>query len=105
MNLEEQIKVYKEIGGKIEELEQQKKALGVTIMEQMSDKTLRTVDYLVRRYSRLSIKLSLEEARLLSATKMEETVDKDKIKILYQQGQPIQGVSETHFIQVSSVKT
>jgi hypothetical protein len=32
---------------------------------------------------RLSIKLSLKKARALNATKIEETVDKDKIKVLY----------------------
>ena len=95
MNLEEQVRTYKELGRKIEELEKQKKTLGTSIMQHMVDKTLPVKDYLVRRYSRISVKLSLEEARLLNATKMEESVDKDKIKTLYQQGEQIQGVSET----------
>lgn len=103
MTLEEQIKRYKELAQKIEELERQKKALGVDILEQMTDKTLRIADYLVRHCSRLSIKLSITEARSLNATKMEETIDRDKIKSLYQLGNPIQGVSESHFIQVSQL--
>ena len=101
MNLEEQIRAYNELGKNIDELEQQKKALGAAIMQQMQEKTMRVADYLVRRYSRLSIKLSTEEARTLDAIKIEEAVDKGKIKALYQLGKPMQGVSEIQYIQIS----
>lgn len=104
MNLEGQINAYNELRKKIEELEQQKKALGTAIMKQMEGKTMRVADYLVRRYSRLSIKLSIEEARTLDAIKMEETVDKDKIKALYQLGKLVPGVSEIEYIQISLSK-
>lgn len=103
MNLEEQVKRYKEISRKIEELEQQKKALGAAIMQQVQGKSLRVADYLVKRYMRLSFKLSLEEARALNATKIEEVVDKDKLKTLYHPNYPIQGISEVHYIQISSI--
>ena len=103
MTLEEQIRAYAEIGKQINELDQQKKALGNAIMQQMEGKTVRVADYLVRRYSRLSIKLSIEEARVFDAVKIEETVDKEKIKALYQLGHPVQGVSETEYISVSPV--
>ncbi len=101
MDLEQQLKTYREIGKQIQELEQQKKMLGISIMQQMQDKTMRVADYLVRRYSRISINLSIEEARVLDATKIEEIIDKDKIKVLYQQGKPMNGVSETQYIQIS----
>lgn len=103
MNLEEQIKAHKELSRKIEELEQQKKALGISIMQQMQDRSLRVSNYLVRRFMRLSFKVSLEQARTLNATKMEESVDKDKLKILYQQNPSIEGVSEVHYIQISEL--
>jgi hypothetical protein len=103
MNLEEQIKAHKELSRKIEELEQQKKALGISIMRQMQDKSLRVSNYLVRRFMRLSFKVSLEQARTLNATKMEESVDKDKLKNLYQQNPSIQGISEVHYIQISEL--
>lgn len=101
MNLEEQIGKYNEIRKNIDELEQQKKALGIAIMEQMEGKTMQVAGYLVRRYSRLSIKLSLEEARIFNAVKMEEMVDKDKIKALHELGKPVPGVSEIQYIQIS----
>lgn len=104
MNLEEQIKLHKELSLKIEELEQEKKILGNSIMQQMSGASLQVPGYLVKRFSRLSIKLSIDDARALNAVKMEEAVDKDKIKSLYHQGHPVQGVSETHFIQVQKLK-
>jgi len=105
MNFEEQIKRHKEISQKIEELEEEKKALSISIMEQMEGKSVQVADFLVKRFQRLSIKLSLEEARLHSATKMEETVDKDKLKLLYHQGFPIQGISEIHYIQISKLSS
>lgn len=101
MNLEEQIRLHKEISQKIEELEQQKRALSVSIMRQMTDKTLRLGNYLVRKCTRLSIKLTIEEAKALGATKLEEMIDKEKIKALYQKSKTIPGVTEIEYIQVS----
>lgn len=101
MDLQEQVKKHKEISLKIEELEEQKKKLGQDIMQQMTAATLQLPGYHVRRFNRLSIKLSLDDARLLNAVKWEETVDKDKIKALHKTGQPIDGVSEIQYIQVS----
>ena len=71
----------------------------------MQDKTMQIAGHTVRLYSRLSIKLSIEAARTYNAVKLEESVDKEKIKALYQQGTPIQGVSEIHYIQVTLPKT
>ncbi len=101
MDLEDQIKLHKELSKKIEEMEDQKRVLGLAIMQQMQSKTLRIPGFLVRCCSRLSIKLSIEEARSLNAIKLEELIDKDKIKALYNSGQSINGVSEIHYIQIS----
>lgn len=103
MSLEDQIKLHKSLSIKIKELEEQKKTLGVSIMQAMQGKTLQLGGYLVKCYSRLSIKLSVEEARPYNAVKLEETVDKDKIKTLYKQGRVIKGVSESQFIIVSTL--
>ena len=104
MLLEEEIRLYKELSQKIAELEQQKKELGLLILEQMIEKTMTVEEYVVRRYDRLSFKTSLEEARVLSATKIEEVIDKDKLKELHQAGQMIPGTSSSQFIQVSLKK-
>lgn len=101
MNLEEQIKLHKQLSKQIDELEEKKRALGLAIMQQMQNKTLRIPGFLVRKFSRLSIKTSLEDARILNAIKIEEMVDKDKIKTLYNNGRPIGGISEIHYIQIS----
>jgi hypothetical protein len=101
IELLQQIKLHKELSKKIEELEEQKKLLGLSIMAQMADKTLKIPGYIVRRCSRLSISVPLEKARLLQATKMQEIVDKERIKSLYNSGQPIEGVKEITYIQVS----
>ncbi len=100
MNLEEQVKEYEEIRIKLDELEERRKALSISIMQEMQNNTLHLSDYVVRRYSRLSIKLSLESARALDAIITQETVDKDKIKLLYQNGQSVDGVSEVSYIRV-----
>jgi hypothetical protein len=102
MNLQDQVRLHKELSKKIEELELQKKALGVAILQQMIAKTLSFPGLVVRRCNRLSIKLTVEEARSLNAVKWEEIVDKDKIKALYNNGHSIEGVSEIEYIQISA---
>ena len=66
----------------------------------MTTKTLYLGPYHVARCSRLSIKLTLEEARVLNILKIQETIDKDKVKLLHKSGKIIPGVSETHYIQI-----
>lgn len=100
MDLQHLIKQHKELSKKIEEMEEQKRALGAAIMQQMNNKTLQVPGYFVRLCNRLSIKLTIDEARYLNAVKMEEVVDKDKIKDLYNSGKPINGVSEIRYIQI-----
>jgi hypothetical protein len=104
MDLKTQVKTYKELGEQIEELEEKRKALGVAIMQQMEEKVVQVSNYVVRHYSRLAIKLSLEEARLLDMVKMQEVVDKERVKSFYEAGHSIPGVSETHYIQVTEPK-
>ncbi|HSW71907.1 MAG TPA: hypothetical protein VLG44_00670 [Chlamydiales bacterium] len=101
MNLEEKIAAYKEIVKKIDELEEEKKELGKAIMQEMQGKTMQVANFMVRKYSRLLIKIPLEKARILGAVKMEEAVDKEKIKALYQLDKSIEGVSEIQYIQIS----
>jgi hypothetical protein len=103
MTLQDQIRLHKELSKKIEEMEEQKRQLGIAILQQMQSKTLQVPGFFVRHCSRLSIKLTLEEARSFNAIKLEETVDKDKVKALYNGGNNIDGVSEIHYIQVQEL--
>lgn len=105
MHLQDQVKLHKELSKKIDELEFQKKELGLAIMRQMTTKKLTLPGYVVRRYNRLSIKLTIDEARALNAVKLEESVDKEKIKALHDNGQRINGVNEIEYIQISSTIT
>lgn len=102
--LEEQIRQHKEISKQIEALEEKKKVLGAQILQQMKEKTLKLGGFVVRHCSRLSISLSIEEARGYDAVKMEETLDKVKLKALYNAGHPINGIQEIHYIQISEQK-
>jgi hypothetical protein len=83
MELEEKIRQHKEISLKIEALEKQKKTLSEVIIQSMTSKTLKIGHYFVRRISRLSISKTPDQARLHHAVKLEEVVDKEKIKALY----------------------
>ena len=105
MTLEDQIRLHKALTLQIEQLEVQRKQLGLSILQAMPNNSLQFGNFYIRRCSRLSIKLSLEEARALQATKLEETVDKDKIKTLHRSGQSIKGVYETEYISITSQKS
>lgn len=72
-------------------------------MNQMITPVLQVPGYRVKRYHRLSIAVTVDNARILNAVKFEEVVDKDKIKALYNKGQPIEGVTEVNYIQVSKI--
>jgi len=103
MNLEEKIRQHKEISRKIEELEELKRALGQSIMQAMQGKSLQLGCYVVKRHSRLSISTTRDEARGFNAIKLEEVVDKDKIKALYKSGNSIPGVKEIEYIVISNL--
>ena len=104
MSFEEQIQTYNELVRQIAEMELQRKELGVAILQQMSEKTLSIGGYTVRRCERLSFQIPLEQAREWGATKMEEVLDRDKLKELHQAGEQIPGISLSSFIQVSTQK-
>ncbi len=101
MHLKDQIRLHKEISQEIVKLEEQKKALSLSIMQTMTGKSLQLDGFLVKRFSRLSISTTIDQARPLDAIKLEEVVDKDKIKTLYKSGLSISGVKEVEYIQVS----
>ena len=101
MSFEEEVQAYKALSLKIKELEEQKKALGELILQQMTIPKAVVCDLLVHRYDRLSFRTSIEEARELSATKMEEVLDKTKLKELYQLGHLIPGVNPYSYIAVT----
>jgi hypothetical protein len=105
-SLEEKVRAYKELRAKVEELEQQRKLLVQEILLEMpqDEKAIRVAEYLVKRTSRLSIMTSLQDARELEAVKMQEVIDKKKIKQLHEIGHPVPGVSELHYITVTIPK-
>lgn len=105
MDLEEQIRLHKELSKQINDLEEKKKVLGGQILQQMTTKILQVPGYVVKQYSRLSYSISVDEARQYGAVKLEETVDKAKLKTLHQEGQRIQGVNEINYIQISELST
>ena len=105
MELEEKIAKYKELGKQISELENEKKALVSEILQCIprETKSIQVAGNSVKRVRRLLIKTSLEAAKLFHAVKIQEVVDKEKIKQLFEQGQEIPDVKEYEYIQVTSL--
>lgn len=101
-DLEGKVAEYIELKRKIEELETRKKALSLEILEFVPKETPRVdlSECWVKRASVFSIKTSLAHAQECGAVKIEEVVDKQKLKELYKSGQNPPGVSEVHYIQV-----
>ena len=67
----------------------------------MPDRKFETAEFRAIRYQRLSIRTSLKMARQLDATKMEEQVDKEKIKQIFHSGVSIEGVELLTYLLVS----
>lgn len=104
MDLSEKIATYKKLIRQIDELEKEKQQIAQEIIAEMPDKKFETPEFKAVRYQRLSIRPPLEIARQLSATKMEEQIDKDKIKEIFYSGVAIEGVEERFYLLVSAKK-
>ncbi|MBS0605557.1 MAG: hypothetical protein AB7H48_09030 [Parachlamydiales bacterium] len=98
----EKVQAYKEVQRKIEELEEQKKLLVSEILDLMpkDEPSVQLDAYRVKRTTRLSIGISVQDAEAFGAVKMEKIVDRKIIKELFQQGQTLPDVSEITYIQV-----
>jgi hypothetical protein len=105
MTIEDKVKEYKELIRRIEELEEQKRGISAEILQLMPYETrsLQVGEYIVRSHNRLSIKISLHNAKNLGAVKLQEVVDKEKIKELFETGLPIPDVKPIQFISVSKI--
>lgn len=104
MELSEKVATYKKLIRQIEALEKEKQQITQEIIAEMPDRKFETPEFKAIRYQRLSIRPPLEIARQLSATKMEEQVDKEKIKEIFYSGVPIEGVEERSYLLVSAKK-
>lgn len=101
MTLEEKVIAYKRLGKQLEELEEKRKALGKEILGAMTDKKMEVGAYRLSQYARFQISTPLEVARGLQATKMEETLDKDRLKELHGAGQVIEGVQLNTYVSIT----
>lgn len=104
--LENEVLAYKELSKQIDLLTEKRKMLGNEILQKLSrdSKTFQIAGYRVQRCSRFSIKTSIEDAKVYGATKMQEVLDKDEIKRLYEMGEPIPDVQKFEMIAISNAK-
>lgn len=100
MDLEEKIIAYKTLCQQIDELEKKKRELSQEILAEMPSKKMAVAGFRAYRYTRLAIATPLELARTLGATKMQEQVDREKIKELFLLGQTIEGVRNIDYLVV-----
>ena len=105
MSLEDKLVAYRELCRQIQRLEEEKKALSALILQEMPNKKMAFADCIARVYTRLSIRIPMEQARMFDATKMVEQVDRAKIKEIYKSGVPLEGVSEMSYLMISSAQS
>lgn len=102
MDLAEKIATYKQLIRQIGILEEEKRKISQEIIAEMPEKRFESAEFKAIRYQRLSIRPPLELARLLHATRMEEQVDKEKIKQIFHSGVHIEGVEMRSYLLVSA---
>ncbi|MFQ5730057.1 MAG: hypothetical protein ACE5GN_06825 [Waddliaceae bacterium] len=105
-SLEARLRAYKELSSKIRELEQPRKQIGQELLHNfpVGLKKYSTPHFRVFRQERINVKTTLEDAHRYRAVKVEETVDKERLKALHNSGQPIPGVTRTEFVQVREMQ-
>jgi hypothetical protein len=99
MTLEEKIIEYKELQAQIKVLEEKKAESYKEILASFpkNSQEINSENFRVKRYTKFTIRTTLEEARAFQATKVEESVDKERIKELIHTGICIPHVTETSY--------
>ena len=103
--LEAKLNKYKEIANKVGELEHQRKQIGKELLQSFPTdlKKYATPNFRVSKQRRVNVKTTLDDARQLRSTKIEETIDKDKLLLLHETGQRVPGITVTEFVQVKKI--
>lgn len=99
MTLEEKIIEYKALQEQIKALEEKKAELYKQILASFPRDSgeINSENYRVKRYTKFTIRTTVEEARAFQATKVEESVDKEKIKELIHSGIFVPNVTEASY--------
>ncbi len=107
MSLEEKILKYKQIQEQVKRLEEEKQHVYKEILQSFSqdEKEVFSANYRVKRYFRMTIKTTVDEARNFQATRTEEIVDKEKIKELVHSGIFVPNVTESAYFFIYSLKS
>jgi hypothetical protein len=105
MSLEEKIVEYQLINAQIKELEATKQKVYKEILKELprNQKVVFSENFQISQHTRFTIKTSLEEARPFNATKVEEIVDKEKIKQLVLSGLLVPNVTEARYFFIKSL--
>ena len=105
--LENKLQQHRTITEQIKMLEQQKKALSQEILASWptATKKVSTAHYSVSRQKNFSIKTSLDDARLFDAVKIEEVIDRARLREIYKSGTPVPGISATEYVLVTSTQS
>lgn len=99
--LEEKVQAYRALTQQIAALEAEKKKLGEEIIALIPGKCVQLAGCKVWHMQRLNFKTSLEVAKELGATKMQEVLDKKRLKELLEDGHDIPDVSTLHYVQIT----
>lgn len=102
--LEKKLGRYRYLSDQIRLLEQEKKELSQELLQNYPAPTAKfhTPQFSVSRHSRISITTTVEHARDFHATKIEEIVDKEKLKSLHLQGLLIPGITVSEYLLVKA---
>lgn len=84
----------------IEELSKLKENLTDQILSLMTSDKVVTTNYKITKIRQISVKTSLDCARALGCTVMQEEIDKDALRKLYQKGVTVPDVKENEWIRI-----
>lgn len=98
-SLEEKVLAYKELRAKISALEEERQKVYQEILAAFPENELiiEAENFRIKKHTRLTIRTTVEEARAFNATKVDEIVDKDKIKKLVFSGTFVPNVTEASY--------
>ena len=107
LKIEDLVELYVGTRDQQDELEAQRQAVKVEIMERLTKEKVdgkQVGDWAVTKFKMITFKTSLEDARKYGATKTEEKPDTTILRKLYNKGEKIPGAEEREELRVSLIE-
>ena len=92
---------YRNLTGQIDALSEKKSEVGNQILAQLKEKNTMTPRFKVSKFQRVTVRTSLESARVFGCVVQVEDIDKEALRRLYDEGIPVPNIQQSEYIRIA----